>query len=64
MRLGSFIFLMISLVIGVALYYPILDIINGKFDIWTIIFVVIGSFAALYHLAIFIAIECEKRKKC
>jgi len=55
---------MISLVIGVALYYPILDIINEKFDIWTIIFVVIGSFAALYHLAIFIAIECEKRKKC
>ena len=56
-------FLVVSLAIALALYSPILSIINGKFDFWDIFLVVFGTAAALYHLGIFIVLECEERKK-
>ena len=58
------IFPVISLVIGIASYFQILDIINGNFDFWTIFWAVVGVVFSLYYLGAFIAMECDRRKKC
>lgn len=57
-------FLVISLVIGVALFSPIVDIINGQSDFWSIFGTIVGAICVLYYLGAFIAIERERRKKC
>jgi hypothetical protein len=56
-------FLVISLVIGVALFSP-MDIINGQSDFWSIFGTIVGAICALYYLGIFIGMDREERKKC
>lgn len=56
-------FPVISLVIGIATYPQILDIINGHIDFWTVFWAVVGVMFSLYYLGAFIVIECEQRKK-